>query len=240
MAYSHAMPRNQQPSVTNRLFEALPGRDRRRLLAECETVPLVSGEVLNQAGHLNQIYYPTSGSISLMMPIDGPASLEVGLIGNEGACGFQLALGIKQSTVMSVVQGAGSALSIQSASFTRQLAASKPLARLMNRYINVQLNQLALLAACTRFHVVEERLARWLLMTHDRAHGATFNITQKLLGTILGVRRVGITKAAGALQDRGLINYIRGSITVLDRAGLIAASCHCYDEDRKFYAQVFE
>jgi len=240
MYYARGMVSSQQPPpATNRLLEALPGRDRHSLLAACETVRLVSGETLNTTGRINRVYYPTSGFISLVMSIDGPTSLDVGLIGNEGACGFQLALGIKETTMTSTVQGSGSAVCMKMASFTRHLADSKPLARLMGRYVNVQLNQLAQLAACTRFHVVEERLARWLLMAQDRAHDKTFHLTHRLLGSILGVRRVGITKAAGALQDRGLIDYVRGRITVLDRAGLIAAACGCYEADRDFYAQMF-
>lgn len=233
------MPSCLQATVANRLISSLPDCDRRQLLAESESVELVCGETLQVEGNLKQIYFPTSGFISLIMTIDGVASLEVGLIGNEGACGFQLALGIQQSAVQAVVQGAGTALRIDTAAFTRHLDSSRALARLMDRYVYVHLNQLAQLAACTRFHVVEERLARWLLMTQDRAHNANFYLTHQLLGSILGVRRVGITKAAGALQARGFIHYNRGNITVLDRRGLQTAACGCYAADQKFYAQLF-
>ncbi len=204
-------------------------------------VHLVRGEELqNACGRLAHIFFPTSGFIALIMTIDGTAALEVGLIGNEGACGYQLALGVDRSGVQAVVRGGGSALRMSSDSFAGQLAASRPLVRLMGQYVNVQLNQLAQLVACTRFHVVEERLARLLLLTQDRGGSETLLLTHQLLGSILGVRRVGITKAAGALQARGLIHYSRGRITVLDRRGLRKASCGCYEADRKSYAQVLE
>ncbi len=239
LSYGRVMASSQQARSTNRLLEALPARDRRHMLGECEAVRLIYGEAVHTTGNLNWIYFPTSGFISLIMTIDGPASLEVGLIGDEGVCGFQFALGVDQSPLRAVVQGGGSGLRIDTASFARQLTDSKPLARLIDRYVYVQLSQLAQLAACTRFHVVEQRLARWLLMTQDRAHADTFFLTHQLLGAMLGVRRVGITKAAGALQELGLIRYSRGTINVLDRRGLRAASCGCYEADRKSYARAF-
>ncbi|MEQ8861663.1 MAG: Crp/Fnr family transcriptional regulator [Pseudomonadales bacterium] len=210
------------------------------MLARAETVQLTGGETLYDEGDLNRIYFPSSGCIALTMTIDGAASLEVALIGDEGACGFELVLGIDRSTVRAVAQGAGSGLRVNTVSFKRQLAASIPLARMMGRYVHVHLNQLAQLAACTRFHVVEQRLARWLLMTQDRAHADTFHLTHQLLSSILGVRRVGVTRAAGALQDRGLIEYRRGRITVLNRRGLKTASCSCYAADRRSYENAFE
>lgn len=227
--------------ATNRLLEMLPRRERRRLSAACDSVELVRGDVLYRPmQRLDRVYFPTAGFVSLIVTIDDSARLEVGLIGDEGAFGVPLVLGVAISGLQAVVQGSGSALCMNAASFTRELARSRPLARVLDRYVFVQLRQLAQLAACTRFHGVEARLARWLLMTHDRAHADAFYLTHELLGSMLGVRRVGITKAAGTLQKRGLIQYSRGNITVLDRRGLMAVSCGCYEADRGSYARVLK
>jgi CRP-like cAMP-binding protein len=169
------------------------------------------------------------------MPVDDCASLEVGLVGNEGMFGIPVALGVNVSPVLAIVQGAGAALRIGAPIFRRELGRSHPLQREIGRYVFLRLAQLARTAACTRFHVVEARLARWLLMTKDRAHADTFHITQEFLAFMLGVR----TNAASSLQKRNLIHYSRGNITVLDRRGLKAASCGCYGEDRKSYRRTF-
>jgi len=223
----------------NRLLEALPANDRRGMLAGFEAVELAFADVLYTPGkRLSHVYFPTRSFISLIMPVDISSSLEVGLVGNEGMFGIPLALGVDASSVRAVVQGAGSALRMDAARFTRELKDRPALERGIDRYAFVQLTQLAQAAACTRFHVVEARLARWLLMTQDRAHASTFHITQEFLALMLGVRRVGVTKAASALQERNLIRYSRGDITVLDRRGLKAASCGCYQADRNSYDRI--
>jgi CRP-like cAMP-binding protein len=233
------VPSPQNAPAVNRLLEGLPTSHRRRMLAGCEPVELVFGDVLYTPGEtLSHVYFPTRSFISLVMPIGGAASLEVGLIGNEGMFGVPLALGVDVSPVRAVVQGAGPALRMVAARFGRELRRSPALQRQIDRYIFVHMSQLSQTAACTRFHVVEARLARWLLMTQDRAHADGFHITQQFMALMLGVRRVGVTKAASSLQKRRLIHYSRGNITVLDRPGLRAASCVCYRADREAYDQM--
>ncbi len=233
------MPSNQRAPAFNRLLNALPERDRRSVLDGCEPVELAFADVLYAPGMpLAHAYFPTASFISLIMPVDAMASLEVGLIGDEGMFGISLALGVDGSPMRAVVQGAGTALRMDSAVFVRELARSDALHQAVNRYIAFQLGQLAQTAACTRFHVVEARLARWLLMTQDRAHANTFHVTQEFLALMLGVRRVGVTKAAGVLQRAGLIRYSRGDMTVLERRGLKAASCGCYKADRDSYKKI--
>jgi CRP-like cAMP-binding protein len=233
------VPSTQRASAGNRLLEALPESDLRRMLAGCETVDVAFADVLyTPEERLSHVYFPTASFISLIMPVDGSASLEVGLVGNEGMFGIPLVLGVDVSPVRAVVQGAGPALRMDAPVFCRELGRSPVLQREMDRYIFVHLNQLAQTAACTRFHVVEARLARWLLMTQDRAHADHFHVTQEFLALMLGVRRVGVTKAASALQKRRLIRYTRGDITVLDRRGLRTASCGCYQADRESYQRV--
>jgi CRP-like cAMP-binding protein len=233
------VPSPQRASAVNRLLEALPSSDRSDVLAECEAIDLVFADILYTPGErLKHVYFPTRSFISLIMPIDDDASLEVGLVGNEGMFGVPLALGVDVSPVRAVVQGAGSALRMDAATFCRQLGRSAALQREIDRFVFVQLSQLAQTAACTRFHVVEARLARWLLMTQDRAHAASFSITHEFLAMMLGVRRVGVTKAASSLQKQSLIHYSRGNVTVLDRRGLKAASCGCYMADLDAYDRI--
>ena len=230
------MPSLQRTPVVNLLLETLPAGVQRTMLAGCEMVELRFADVLCAPGEpLKSVYFPIGGFISLVMPIDDSAALEVGLVGYEGMLGIPLALGVDISPVRGVVQGAGAALRLDATTFRRELERSPALRRRIDRYVYVQLTQLAQTAACTRFHVVEARLARWLLMTQDRACASTFHITQEFLAYMLGVRRVGITKAASSLQGRQLIHYSRGNITVLDRRGLRAAACGCYRADLDSY-----
>jgi len=223
----------------NHLLHALPRSDLSRLLTACETVELVTATVLHSPGErLRHVFFPVSGFISLIMEVDDIVLLEVGLVGNEGMFGIPLALGVDVSPMRAVVQGPGRALRLDNARFRLELDRSASLRHQIGRYVCVRLSQLAQTSVCTRFHVVEARLARWLLMTQDRARTNTFHITQELLALMLGVRRVGVTNAATALQNRNLIRYSRGNITVVDRPGLKAASCACYQADRISYGRL--
>lgn len=229
-----------RPSVpfANRLLAALPRAERERFVADCEPVALAFAQVLAESGErIRHVYFPQGCLIALTASTDARGSLEVGLIGDEGMLGATLALDGERSLLRALVQGAGPALRMEAQPFRGALAASPALRCELNRYLCVMLRQLAQASACNRFHVLEERLARWLLMTQDRAHADAFLLTHAFMAQMLGVRRVGVTKAASSLQERKLISYRRGHVEVLDRPGLEAAACGCYAADTVNYAR---
>ena len=209
------------------------------MLARCERIHLTFGEVLEeQDAPIRYVYFPTGGFISLISSLDRRPRLEVGLVGCEGMLGATLILGVKVAPLRAIVQGAGSALRMPAAEFARMVADSPALTDELRRYVYVLMSQLAQMAACTHFHRLETRLARWLLMTRDRAQSDRFYLTQEFLAYMLGVRRVGITHAASALQERRLIRYTRGHMIVLEGEGLEAAACDCYAVAKDMYARV--
>jgi len=202
-------------------------------------VELTIAETLYRAGEpILHVYFPTGSFVSLVMPIDGSDNLEVGLVGNEGVLGITLILGVDSAPLNAVVQGAGPALRMTAAAFLGELEQNPGLLQELKRYLYVSISQLAQTSACNRFHLVEARLARWLLMSQDRAHSDKFHVTHLFLSFMLGVRRVGITKAATALQRQKIISYHRGDITILNRAGLEAAACGCYQAGKNIYQRI--
>jgi CRP-like cAMP-binding protein len=233
---SHANARG--PAAKNRLLEALPRPDREHLLAGCEQVPLTVTEVLCEADQrIRHVFFPTVGFISMIVAIGAKAGLEVGLVGDEGMLGSSLVLGVNVTPQRALVQGSGEAWRMSAAQFRRELDRCLPLRRMLQRYVYVKSRQLAQTTVCTRFHLVDARLARWLLMTSDRAHSDRFYITQEFISSMLGVRRAGVNRAAGLLQERNLISYSRGRLAILDRRGLQADACACYAASKATYRQ---
>jgi CRP-like cAMP-binding protein len=217
-------------SIPNALLAALPHGEYRRMSALLEPVNLVFGEVLHEQGvTITHVYFPNDSLVSLLTLVDRHSALEVGLVGSEGMVGVACAMGLTATAFRALVQGSGSAMRMKAGPFRTALRASPALQRGVNRYSNSLMTQVAKTAACNRFHVVQERLARWLLMTRDRVRSDKFHLTHEFLADMLGVRRVGVTKAAHALRLRKLIAYSRGNISITNGRGLEAAACSCYE-----------
>lgn len=227
---------NQLP-VENNLLAALPREELQRLHHYLEPVTLTFGQVLYLPGEpIQYVYFPTDALVSLLTLVDGHQALEVSLVGHEGMLGVPLALGVSISPARALVQGNGLAMRMTSAHFRSEFPQSALLQQEVYRYTYELMVQMAQTAACNRFHRVEARLARWLLMARDRVRSNQFHLTQDLLGNMLGVRRVGVTKAAGELRHHKLINYSRGEISILDGMGLEAAACPCYQIVKDMHA----
>ena len=226
MALSNNM--NGGPSV-NRLLATLPKNEFKRLLPKMKTVTLVLGEDLYEPGDaIKYVYFPNDSIISLISQMSETSWLEVGMVGNEGMAGLAVFMGVNSSSTRALVQGSGTAVRMSSATVRTEANQLGSLHHLLHRYSHSLLTQVSQSSACNRFHLVNARLARWLLMTNDRLGLPEFPLTQEFLSHMLGVRREGVSKAAGALQAAKLIRYSRGMITVLNRRGLEAKSCECY------------
>jgi CRP-like cAMP-binding protein len=196
---------------------------------------LLSDTLVESGAPARYVYFPTGAFISLVTPFDGKPVIEVGLVGTEGMLGTQVLLGTKTAPLKALVQGSGSAWRAPVGDFKRVLQQSPALLRNLHIYIHVCMLQLASMAACLRYHEIGPRLARWLLMMHDRSSTDGFHVTQEFLSYMLGVRRVGITGAAIGFQKHGLISYHRGDIIIHDRMGLEAAACSCYASEQNSY-----
>jgi CRP-like cAMP-binding protein len=213
----------------NRLLASLPDADLARLSSLCDTVTVQVGDVLYEPGHaIEHVYFPADSLISLLAVAEGRMTLEVGSVGREGMLGASAALGRELAQMRAVVQRAGRASRIGRERFCAEFSRTESLQRLLYRYTDTLLAQAIQIAVCSRFHVLEARLARSLLITRDRLQSEKFHLTHEFLAHALGVRRVGVTKAASALLQQKLINYSRGNIEIIDPTGLEAASCRCY------------
>ena len=227
------------PPSENRLIQQLPTAVRKQFLDRCEPFELVlSAELSENNRVLTHAYFPREGYISLVIELNSHPSLEVGMVGREAMLGSELILGLAKTPWRALVQGAGMSWRIGADALREASEALPELRNIVQRTLMVRLHQAALAAACERFHMIGPRLARWLLMSQDRAQSPSFHVTQEFMALMLGVRRVGVTQAASDFQHGGLIEYRRGQLTVLDRAGLEAEACSCYESDRKLYTDL--
>jgi CRP-like cAMP-binding protein len=213
----------------NHLLAALPETELERLLPHLEVVPMELGGVLYESGsRLRDVYFPTNSIVSLLYVMTDGSSAEIAVVGNEGIIGVALFMGGETTPSRAVVQSAGSAYRLKGKLLKQEFNRSGALQHLLLRYTQALLTQMAQTAVCNRHHSVDQQLCRWLLMSLDRLPSNSLTMTQELIANMLGVRREGVTEAAGKLQDIGLIHYSRGRITVLDRPGLEAKACECY------------
>ena len=213
----------------NHLLDALPRSDYERITSHLELVPLALGDVLYESGSkLRYVYFPTTCIISLLYVMEDGASAEIAIVGNEGILGISLFMGGETTPSRAIVQSAGYAFRLKAQLLKEEFGRFGPTMHLLLRYTQALITQMAQTAVCNRHHSVDQQLCRWLLLSLDRLSSSELAMTQELIANMLGVRREGVTEAAGKLQDAGLIRYRRGMISVLDRPGLEARSCECY------------
>lgn len=225
----------------NALLHKLPPAVRQRLLDHCEPFELVLSAELSVRGKpLQHAHFPIEGFLSLVIDVDSHPPLEVGMVGAEAMLGSELILGLAATPWRALVQGAGSSWRIGAQQLRTQIDAIPELEALLQACLLARLHQQTLAAACQRYHQIAPRLARWLLMMQDRSHSDCFHMTQEFMALMLGVRRVGVTEAAGHFQDAGLIAYHRGELTVLDRKALETEACSCYAADKQIYQRLMK
>lgn len=218
----------------NRLLAALPAVEYERLLPHLELVRMPLGEVLYESGgQLQHVYFPTNSIVSLLYVLENGASAEIAVVGNEGILGISLFMGGETTPSRAVVQSAGHAYRLKSQLIKTEFNRAGPVLQLLLRYTQALITQMTQTAVCNRHHSVEQQLCRWLLLSLDRLSSPDLTMTQELIANMLGVRREGVTEAAGNLQRAGLIRYSRGHIRVLDRPGIERAVCECYNVVKK-------
>lgn len=213
----------------NLLLEALPTEVRARLLPHMELVPLALGDVIYESGDtMRHVYFPTDSIVSLLYVMENGASGEIAVVGREGVVGIALFMGGESTPSRALVQSAGNAWRLPGPLLKDEFHRHTELQYLLLRYTQALITQMAQTAVCNRHHSIDQQLCRWLLLSLDRLPDNRVMMTQELIANMLGVRREGVTEAAGKLQKAGLVEYIRGQITVVDRPGLEARSCECY------------
>ncbi|MFJ2992471.1 Crp/Fnr family transcriptional regulator [Pandoraea sp. NPDC087047] len=214
----------------NHLLAVLPPEDRGRLVSDLVLVEMPLGKVIYESGdYLDHVYFPTTAIISLLYVMEDGASAEIAIVGNEGVIGIALFMGGETTPSRAIVQSAGHAYRMSARVLKEEFKRGGPLQRLLLRYTQALITQMAQTAVCNRHHSIDQQLCRWLLLSLDRLQSNELYMTQELIANMLGVRRSGVTEAALKLQTAGLINYSHGHIKVLDRAGLEARACECYD-----------
>lgn len=221
----------------NNLIDLLPKKIQDLILSKAEIVDLTLSQIICIFDKpVDSLYFPIDGFISITQSIDEHLPIEIGMIGREGMLGAEISLGVLTNPFGAIVQGAGSAWKIGANHFLTDVKNIPEFKSIVNTYLAVRIKQLGLSAACEHFHEIGPRLAKWLLMSQDRAHSPTFLMTHEFISLMLGVRRVGITTTAADFRRRGLIEYHRGEMKVLDRAALKAEACSCYQKNRKIYS----
>lgn len=227
---SRPPPMTQQPRPANKILSALPHEEFERLLPNLHEVNLKLGEIVYQPEEpIESVYFVNRGIVSWLATLEDGNTVEAGVIGSEGLAGVSVLLGAQSTPNQALIQAEVSALRIASPDLTAEFRRNGELNRMILRFVHSMFTQVAQTAACNRLHTLDQRLARWLLMSHDRTEGDAFAMTQDFLSRMLGVRRAGVSVAANSLKQKGLIDYRRGDIHILNREGLEAVSCECYE-----------